>query len=257
MAMTFRRKAAARRVWRITTLISPFRRVHRLQTMRPPASNPSYVRDDVAADRPNPLLLRSATSLHSVTVTYRVQCGKARVRANCPDATSGSAADRDASNLTRRSVVWPCSGSIRRSLKRVGPFPLPSVTGNFCRLDRPTPRCDIHRVTTGDCGRKLIAARGVHDHGNFGQANQGADQVPAVNDAAALAQADLGLAMGTGTVPPSRQGTSHWSAVTCVLSPTQSVDPCKDLNYYQGNLFWAFATTSLRCHWRRPACSIP
>ena len=74
-----------------------------------------------------------------------------------------------------------------------------------------------------------------------------------VNDAAALAQADLGLAMGSGT-----DVAIEASDLTLVRDDLRVVPdaigcPRKTLTTIKGNLFWAFAyTTSRRSRWQQP-----
>lgn len=61
-----------------------------------------------------------------------------------------------------------------------------------------------------------------------------------VNDAAALAHADLGLAMGTAPTPPCMPLTSPWSAATSTLRRRDRLGT-HHLKTIKMNLFWAFA----------------
>ena len=76
-----------------------------------------------------------------------------------------------------------------------------------------------------------------------------------VNDAAALAQADLGLAMGSGT-----DVAIEASDLTLVRDDLRSVPDAirlsrRTLTTIKGNLFWAFAYNVAALPWLRRACS--
>ena len=78
-----------------------------------------------------------------------------------------------------------------------------------------------------------------------------------VNDAAALAQADLGLAMGTGT-----DAAIHASDLTLVRDDlTAVVDAIRlsrrTLQVIRTNLFWAFAYNMLALPLAAAGCSTP
>ena len=61
-----------------------------------------------------------------------------------------------------------------------------------------------------------------------------------VNDAAALATADLGIAMGAGATSRSWRATSRWCATTSAAADAIRLSR-RTLAVIKGNLFWAFA----------------
>jgi Cu+-exporting ATPase len=72
-----------------------------------------------------------------------------------------------------------------------------------------------------------------------------------VNDAAALAQADLGLAMGTGTDAAIEASDLTLVRGDLLAVPDAIVLSRRTLATIKGNLFWAFVTTPPPSRWPR------
>ncbi len=77
-----------------------------------------------------------------------------------------------------------------------------------------------------------------------------------VNDAAALAQADLGLAMAPAPTSRSKPPTSPWYGGDLRAAPDAIRLARATLRTIKGNLFFGRSpTTSRHCLWRPPVCS--
>ncbi len=76
-----------------------------------------------------------------------------------------------------------------------------------------------------------------------------------VNDAAALASADLGLAMGTGTDAAIEAGDLTLVRGDLLAAVDAIRLSRRTLGTIKANLFWAWPTTSRRCRWPRRTCS--
>ncbi|MGD0166590.1 MAG: heavy metal translocating P-type ATPase [Gaiellaceae bacterium] len=139
--------------------------------------------------------------------------------------------------LFLRDAIKPSSAEAIRSLKRLGLEPLLVSGDNERSVSAVARELGIERLRAGVLpGEKVTVVRDL----------QAAGEVVAmvgdgVNDAPALAQADLGLALGSGTDIAIEAGD-----VTLASGDLRAVSDAirlarRTLRTIQGNLFWAFA----------------
>lgn len=147
-------------------------------------------------------------------------------------------------------AVKPTSAEAVSLLKRLGLTPI-MVTGD---------NEAVARTVAAEVGiDEVIAGVLPQDKVDTVKRLQGEGKVVAmvgdgVNDAAALAQADLGLAMGSGT-----DVAIEASDLTLVSNDLRAVPDAirlsrRTLSTIKSNLFWALPTTSPRCRWPRRGC---
>ncbi len=139
--------------------------------------------------------------------------------------------------LVVADTIKPTSAEAVSRLRRMGLEPV-LLTGDNHRAAREVAgQAGITEVIAGVLpAGKAAAIRGLQDAGRVvAMAGDG------VNDAAALAQADLGLAMGTGT-----DAAMEAADLTLVRGDLLAVPDAirlsrRTLRIIKGNLFWAFA----------------
>jgi Cu+-exporting ATPase len=139
--------------------------------------------------------------------------------------------------LVIADTVKPSSATAVRALRDLGLHPV-LLTGDNDRAARTVADAvGIDEVVAGVLPEgKVAAVRRLQSEGRVvAMVGDG------VNDAAALAQADLGLAMGTGTDVAIEAGD-----ITLVRGDLQSAADAirlsrRTLRTIKGNLFWAFA----------------
>jgi Cu+-exporting ATPase len=165
--------------------------------------------------------------VHGVVEGHLVEVGRAGVVVDgTPRAT-----------LELRDPVKPTSAEAVASLKALGLTPVLLTGDTRARAEQVAAEVGIHRVVAEVYPQdKAAAVRRLQDEGEVvAMAGDG------INDATALAQADLGIAIGTGT-----DVAIEASDLTLVSGDLRgAVDAIRlsrrTLATIKGNLFWAFA----------------
>ena len=134
-------------------------------------------------------------------------------------------------------VIKPTSAEAIREFERLGLTPILLTGDNAGAAERVARAVGIERVHAGVLPEEKVAViAGLQAEGRtVAMVGDG------VNDAAALAQADLGLAMGTGT-----DAAIEAADLTLVRGDLRSAADAirlsrRTLGTIKGNLFWAFA----------------
>ncbi|MEV0297298.1 heavy metal translocating P-type ATPase [Nocardia sp. NPDC050710] len=138
--------------------------------------------------------------------------------------------------LVLADAIKPTSAEAIADLRRLGLTPVLLTGDNAATAESVAAQAGIDAVIAEVLpGAKLAAIRGLQERGKVvAMVGDG------VNDAAALAQADLGLAMGTGT-----DVAIEASDITLVRGDLRTVGTAirlsrATLRTIKGNLFWAF-----------------
>jgi P-type Cu+ transporter len=144
---------------------------------------------------------------------------------------------RERAALTVRDTVKPTSAQAIRDLEELGLTPVLLTGDNASTAERVAAEVGIDRVVADvDPGGKAREVERLQAHGRVvAMVGDG------VNDAPALAQADLGVAIGTGT-----DVAVEASDLTLVSGDLRAAGDAirlarRTLATIKGNLFWAFA----------------
>lgn len=145
--------------------------------------------------------------------------------------------DRPAAVLVVGDQVKPTSAAAIAELRRMGLTPILLTGDNLGAAEHVARAVGIERVIAGVTpAGKVDAIKELQAQGHsVAMAGDG------INDAGALAQADLGLSMGTGTDVAMQAGDltvvsgDLWAVVDAIRLARRTLGTIK------GNLFWAFA----------------